>query len=333
MNITLAVCDREAEYANHLMEYIKRKQKKQLQVCVFTNIDSLREYLKRDTLHILLIQEELAEENFNHDNIKHICVLSETDYSESKDKEPVIYKYQSAEIVLKELFGIFPPINTQARISNPSGRNTEIVSIFTAGDEVVSQLFAYSLAKQYSLLKRTLYINLNIFPVLSGISGHKTDKGLSEFIYFLKQNNPNLVNKMYGNITNHGTLAYMEGVTFGPDLYELTPEDVGQWLNAILQNTDYEVILFDVGSYTQACLEVFRNSSRLLLLSEEGYWEQWKTGNFKEQLEWSGNEEIAEKLILVPVTAEIKVKLHAVAAEDFEFETTNFSLAAEYIIK
>lgn len=333
MNNTLAVCDREAEYANHLMEYIKRKQKKQFQVCVFTNMESLKAYLKQSTVYILLIQEELAEEAYNCDNIKHICILSETDYSGSKDNVPIIYKYQSAEVVLKELFGFFPLNDTQPKLNNTSGRNAEIISVFSVGDDIVSQLFAYALAKQYSFLRRTLYINLNILPILPAISGYKTDKSLSEFIYFLKQNNPNMTAKMYEYITNHETLASMEGVTFGPDLYELLPEDIVHWLNIILQNTEYEVIVFDVGSYFQAGLEIFKNSTRLLLLLGQGYWEQWKADNFKEQLEWSGSEEIAEKLILVPVTDEIKINLQAVTAENFEFETGNLSLAAEYIIK
>lgn len=331
MNCRLAIYDREVDYANHLMEYIKRKQKKLSQVRVFTNSDSLVEYSEQNPIQILLINESIPIDEIKQDNIKNICLLSEDNDSAENGTHPVIYKFQSAEIVIKELFSYYPLQENQGRTKNPLERNVEIINVFSICSDINRQIFSFSLANQYAALKKTLYINLGIFQVLATLLRCKAEKGLSDFIYFLKQNNPNIINKMNGIITKQNDLDYMEGVSFGPDLYELTSEDMTRWISEMVLNTDYEVIIFDVGSYFQAILELFRNSNKLLLLVGNNSWDQIGYNNFKDQLNWSGYEDILEKISLVPISDEEKLKVQNMIMDNFELEVSNYSLAAGYI--
>jgi hypothetical protein len=331
VSCTLAIYDSETEYANQLMEYMKRKQKKLSQVRVFTNSDSLREYSEQNLIQILLINENIPIEEIKLDNIKHICLLSEENYSSEIGIYPVIYKFQSAEVVMKELFNYYPLQEIQGRAKIFFERKVEIINVFSLGMDISRQFFSLSLANQYAVSKKTLYINLDIFQVLSVFLGHKADKGLSDFIYFLKQDNPNIINKMNSIITKKNCLDYMEGVSFGPDLYELTTEDINRWLKEMMMNTDYEVIIFDVGCYFQPILELFRNSSRLLLLLGDNNWEQAKYNNFIEQLNWSGHEDVLEKINIVPISDEESLKVHNISLNNFNYEISNYNLAAGYL--
>ena len=253
MSCTLAIYDWESEYANLLMDYLKRNQKKLLQIRVFTNLQSLKEYTKENSIQILLINESVPVDEINRDVIKNICFLSEEN-TVSNTIYPVIYKYQSAEIIMKELFSYFPEYLLQGNIANSYEGKTKIISVFSIQADVIRQAFAFSLAEQSAAVKKTLYINLDICPVLSEFLGHKAEKGLSELIYFLKQNPSNLNTKINGIITKRKNLDYLEGVSFGPDLFELTPEDITLWLRELQLNGDYDVILFDVGCYFQTVL-------------------------------------------------------------------------------
>ncbi len=330
MGCTLAIYDRETEYANRLMDYIKRKQKK-LTVRVFTNPDSLGDYLEQNPVRILLINENLPLEEVKPDNIKNICLLSEDNDPSKQEEYPVIYKYQSAEILMKELFSHYPPQELQGRSKISPEPAAEIISVFSMDGDASRQVFAFSLANQYAALKRTLYVNLDIYPVLPELLGHKAEKGLTEFIYFLKQNHPNLMNKMNGIITKRNNLDYIEGVSFGPDLYELTTEDMNLWLNGIMLNTEYEIVIFDIGCYFQPIMDLLRNTGRLLLLSGGTTWEQVKYNNFLEQLNWAGYEDVAEKITLVPLTGEDMEKLQDLAANHFESETGSSDFTAQYM--
>ena len=332
MNGILAIFDEETDYANRLMDYLKRKQVKPLQVRVFTNSNSLKDFAGQNPVHILLINEKLPVEELKQDTIKNICLLAENAYSTGEGAYPVIYKYQSAESILKELFTYFPLAKTQERTNNYSENNKNVICVCSLGEEVLRQLFSYSLAKQYSTLKKTLYINLNVLQVISRLSGYRTENDLSEFIYYLKQNNPNLVNKMTDSIVPKDTLHYMEGVFFGPDLFELTEEDIVVWLKVLRMDTEYEVILFDVGCYFQAALELLRNSSQVLWLLGDSHWEQLKYDTFKEQLDWSGNGEILQKITVVPLSNEENSQFRNICADNFDDETGNCSITAKYIM-
>lgn len=302
MGCNLAIYDYEPDYANHLMDYIKRKQKRITQVRVFTNQSSLREYLEHDKINILLLADRIPVEEVQHDNIKHICLLSEGNFVRESSGYPVIYKFQSAELIIQELFSYFPLILEEGRRIGSSGQGVKVVSIFSINRETEQTLLSLSLARQYAGRKKTLYINLAIFQTFPELKNRDTEKSLSEFIYYLKQNHPSLITKMQGIITRMDQLDYIQGVTFGPDLYELTTDDMVKWIKELRECNEYEIIIFDVGSFFQATLELFRESDQVLLVLGENEWEQSKFHSFKGQLLWAGFEDVIQKLKVVPLT-------------------------------
>jgi len=229
----LAIYDYETDYANHLMDYIKRKQKMIMQVRVFTNHNSLKDYLDHNQILILLLGESIPVEEVIHEKIKNICLLSEGNKDRENIGYPVIYKFQSAEQVMKEIFS-YCPLEVQGGKSMVSPEHKiKIISIYSIARETEQVAISLSLAEQYSRNKKTLYINLDIFQALPELLGQNIEKNLSEFIYILKQNHPNLISKMNSIITKMDKLDYIQGVTFGPDLYELTSEDMGQWIKEL----------------------------------------------------------------------------------------------------
>ncbi len=332
VNCILAIYDNETEYANHLLDYMKRKQKKLTQVRVFTNHNSLREYSEQNQIYILLLNENIPAEEIKQDNIKNICILSEGNYNQEGSGYPVIYKFQSAESLMQELFSYYPLDTLQGKIKNSYEHQVDLISVFSIGEDAGRQAFALSLASRYAKLKKTLYINLDIFQAFTEFFGHNAEKGLSEFIYFLKQNHPNLINKMNGIIKKRGNLDYIQGVSFGPDLYELNVEDMLRWLEEIRVSTDYEVAIFDVGCYFQATLELFRNSGQVLLLLGENSREEDRYNNFKEQLSWACYEDVLEKITVVNVSNEQKVRYQNFHVNDLDTETV-YSESASYSIQ
>jgi hypothetical protein len=280
-----------------------------------------------------MMNEKLPVEEIKKDTIKNLCLLTESAYSSGEDSRyPVIYKYQSAENIIKEIFSFFPLTKNPEKANIYSESNKKIVCVCSLGEEVLRQLFSYSLAKQYSTIKKTLFINFNVLQVITRLCGYSTENDMSEFIYYLKQNNPNLINKMKDSIINRGLMDYMEGVSFGPDLFELTEEDIAVWLKILMLDTDYEIILFDVGCYFQAALELLRNSSQVLWLREDGDWEQLKYDTFHEQLEWSGNKEILQNITVVPLLDGDISQFRNICEDNFDEETGNLNTTSKYIM-
>jgi hypothetical protein len=314
------------------MDYIKRKKKQLSQVRVFTNESCLKEYLVNDRIHVLLLNESIPVENVIHDNIKHICLLSEGNLIRENPVYPVIYKFQSADLVMQELFSYFPFDFYGKHQVIQSTSNVKVISVYSITRDIERMVFAYSLARQYAKGKKTLYINLDPFQALPRQNMQLEEKGLSELIYYLKQNPTNIIAKMNPIIQKDNSLDYIQGVTFGTDLYELTAEDIKLWVQELIKETEYQVVIFNVGCFFHAILELFLGSNQLLYVTGDSEMEQAKYQNFKNQLSWAGFDVTVSNMKTITLTKEEEERYRNITAEDlYSEEMEGFAYGYEII--
>ena len=99
----LAICDEEKQYALKLMEAFSERKNLGFQIHAFSGVDELMQFAARTPMEILLITGRLMSEKFHDFSIGKIILLSDGEvYEEFSDYES-IYKYQSAEHILKEV--------------------------------------------------------------------------------------------------------------------------------------------------------------------------------------------------------------------------------------
>lgn len=307
MNFILGIYDSDIEYSNQLMSYIKRKHKRITQVRVFTNKTILLEYLDNNQITILLLSEDKMDEDMNHNNIKHRCILSEEGIDEVSTQIPIINKYQSVEQIVERLFTYYPELSIKS-VSSPLN-NSKIITVFSLKNDYGKDNFSLNLANQYGLIKKTLFINFNLLHGGNHSFSQQSNKNLSEFLYFLKQQHPNLLLKMKEQIIKKGNFDYLQGVKFGPDLFELTLQELDNWIKE-LNSSEYEVIIFNVGCFYNTILELFRKSNRLLFITGEDIWDISIFDNYKEQLLWAGFEDVLEKIQIITLQKELIKSLY-----------------------
>lgn len=299
MSITLAIYDSDIDFANHFMDYIKRKYRFITQVLVFTNEASLESYIEHNSLQVLIAGEEVPEAMVESEKIKNICFLSEEKNSMTSHSGLNMYKYQSAEHIMTEIVSRFQLKSSIQEFINEGKNNVRIITVFALGNETVQMLYSLFLAKQIANTKKTLHINLDVLQTLPQFMEQSNQNGLSELIYYLKQNNSNLSEKINTFIIKDKNYHYMQGASFGPDLYELSPEDMVHWINELKSIGQYEIIIFNVSSFFITTLELFRRSSQLLVLTGTSMWERKKYDNFIKQLKLAGYEDIIPNIKMI----------------------------------
>lgn len=300
LSTVLGIFDSDLEYSSQLMNYIKRKHKSINQIRIFTNKSILYDFLLDNKMDVLLISEDKLQEDIEHDNVGNMCVISEGKYiaeSNNSDKKQVIYKFQSAEQIVNELFNYYPILNVK---NNNSVSNSKFISIFSLNDSFAKDNFSFNLANQYGIAKKVLLIDLNLLHGRYQLSNLDPMKNLSEFLYFLKSRTPNLFAKMNLQIQKLGNFDYIKGVMFGPDLFDLTFEDLEIWVKE-LHKSNYDIIIFNIGSYMATTLELFRKSDEIFLVTKDNPWSINLYNNLIEQLNWTGNEDIIKKLERVEI--------------------------------
>lgn len=302
MGLSLGIFDSDIKYSSQLMGYIKRRHKTIKQVRIFTNKTILYDYLSDNHIDVLLISEDKLDEGVEHDNIEHICILSEKTYVSEDDGEKVIYKFQSAEQIIMDLFNFFPELGVDNNSHYSS--KVKVITIFSLNENFAKDNFSFNLANHYGTREKTLFIDLNLLHVKNQLPNLKSDKNLSEFLYYLKVQTPNILARMNEQIQVIGNFNYLYGVTFGLDLYDFTSKDLEAWMKE-LKTSDYEVIIFNVGCFFSTTLELFRRSNELLMITKNNVWEQSLYDNLKEQLTWTGYEDVIEKIRVVNISNEI----------------------------
>ena len=99
-NGLIAICDEDSEYANNLAAYFRIKGSLASDIVVFTECDSFSQYAQNHSLDILIIQEDFLDSltNPSHSNL---FILCENQTREGLDDPHKIYKYSSAEDILR----------------------------------------------------------------------------------------------------------------------------------------------------------------------------------------------------------------------------------------
>lgn len=71
----LAVFDTDVLYASRLMEYLRKSDRCDFEVLLFTRMDILIDFLKHQTVEILLLGGEKLADDFPDGNIGHVFIL------------------------------------------------------------------------------------------------------------------------------------------------------------------------------------------------------------------------------------------------------------------
>ncbi|MDF2542594.1 MAG: hypothetical protein K0S47_2312 [Herbinix sp.] len=277
---TLAIYDSDINYATLLMECFNRRKDLEFNYLVFSKEEYLEEHLKENQIEILLLGEPLTLDEKKKDRVKQVMRLAEKDGIENSEGTPYIFKYQSGKDILKSVVTYYEG-QDQVVSNNAFTIDTGIITIVSpiCGRSQVE--FGWSLGHILCETQRTLLIPLELFPAQLMSSNQLQDQSLSEFIYFLKQSNPNLMMKMKSLLHFIGNLSYLSGVTHGLDILSLTREDIALWLDELRLHTDYQQVIFLINYFGDSVLELMNKSDRICIpIMDDPFdaevWKEWK---------------------------------------------------------
>ncbi|HKL98413.1 MAG TPA: hypothetical protein VJZ06_00740 [Mobilitalea sp.] len=279
----MAIYDADVAYATRFMEYIKKRNNVGLEVTVFTRKDSLTDFVKYQAIELLLLGEGLSPEELPKENIRHIIKLSEERELSQASEIPTIYKYQSSQKVVSKLLECY------ARLENPSvsvhSNELTIISVFTPASNLSERLYAEYLANVLAERKRVLFLPLELFPVPSTDSSVSSDHFQSEFIYYLKENNPNLILKMKSLLNYSGRLNFISGLTHSFDLLSLNKQEAVKFIDELRLKSDYEVVVFYLGFYSDFTAETMKLSDCIEVVTREGIYTSKVLSEWERQME------------------------------------------------
>lgn len=285
MERILAVFDSDVLYASRLVEYINNSGLQDFETLLFTKQESLVDFLKYQPVEILLYGDDILPEDLPKSNVKYIFFLGK-DSKSSEDKYEKIYKYQSAGKIRSDIISYY------TRHEDDSRRTTydsvQFISVFSPVSGAEKLAFAWLLAKEASKDKKVLFISLDMFPTTYIIGDEDRGHAMSEYLYYLKEGSSNHVSKLKSYLNYSEKLSYLSGLSHGFDLLSLSREEAGRIIDDMKDHKDYEMVIFYLGIYTEASMEILSRSNQVCLAINNLPYEELVIKEWERQMELTG---------------------------------------------
>lgn len=248
MENLVAVCDKQAEYAHRLMEYMNRKNSFSLKAAAFSNEDSILEYARKNRVDLLLISENMLNDKTCFLKADKKLVLRETVGFEEYPDLRKIDKFQSAEKIVKEVMSMYEAEMSVARTARALRKNKKIIGVYAPQGSVRKNSFAFAIGQILSRTSSTLYINLESFAGLSEILGYSCKSDIGELLYYANQPGCDYVSKLP---LVSVTIQNLDIIPSARSPEDITGVESSKWveiLSNIMARSSYESLVIDFGN-------------------------------------------------------------------------------------
>jgi len=261
----LVVFDYEEKYTERLTDYLNRRTNFGMEVRGFTRQDALTDFCNEHKTELLLTVDDTVADGVRPGQISHIILLSEGQWVKDSCAYPVIYKFQSIEQVMKEVLAY---VSEQSEEMNypglaPKENTTQIYVVFAPEGGRVRTVYGIALAGSLAEHHETLYLNFDAFP--GALWQKDGTAGLSEMIYYLKQQRGNLMAKLLSMVNHSGNLEYLAPVSHFRDLEEMGEEEYRFLFHTLREHSEYEAIVVEIGYFNGAALSALDLADKICI--------------------------------------------------------------------
>ncbi len=293
----LVICDWEEGYAKALALYLMRKKELTFQVQVCSSMEHVLAAAESG-IDLLFISERFSLKERRKINAKYIFVLSAGKLKTKDERELVIFKYQSGEKILSEVFQKCESLAGtnelfQSGIKRKSGK---IIGVFSPVHRIGKTSYALKLSERISSTSNALYLNLEIF---GGIGGHFEEGGqtLADVLYYARQEKGNLGWVLTTIVRHREGFDYVLPMPVSEDMKEVQADEWVQLVKKILSESIYETIILDLDEGIGKVYDILKICTEIHLLTDESQYSKAKIRQFEKELMLLGHEDILRKII------------------------------------
>lgn len=244
----LAICDREKQYALKLMKAFCEKKSFGFQVRVFSGVEELEQALLQIQIEILLISGNYMSEKLSYFKVGKIILLSDGEVFEEYSDYESIYKYQSADRILKEILCYYAEYARPVVTMHASKKEFEVHGIYSPVGRCGKSALTEALAEKFGKKKRTLLLDLQSFSAISEQFEGDELWDLADLIYFLRQGKNTFLYKLGSIVQSREMFDYILPMKAPADLKSVTLAEWTELLEKLATDSSYDVVVIDFGN-------------------------------------------------------------------------------------
>ena len=296
-----AICDPEIDYAVSFMEFLNRRRNLLFEVQAFTSVELLCEYAAEHPIEILLISDKVMCPAVRNLPVTRLLILSEGMHSPALDQYPSVYKYQASADVVREVMDCYGAEKEAGTMEQVWKRSVEIIGIYSPVGRVRKTSFALTLGQILAEQRPVLYLNMESYSGFEEMMGELYERNISDLLYFLRQEDGNLVHRMNGMVRSLQQLDFIPPALSPMDIQYSPGQDWLRLLEEIVRCSSYEVLILDLGDALQDLFQIMDYCTRIYCPVRNDAISLAKVSHFENLLEMWNYEGVKAKLQKVQV--------------------------------
>lgn len=301
MKQIMAVVSSEYRFSERFCDYVNKSGHILYTAVPFESVKKLETFRKDHNVPIILCDEEMLSGDMADTELYGVRTVPLCDSASGETGRKAVFKYQSAEAIVREIMGILGDVRFSAGI-RISGRPVSVRSVYSPVSDEYKTYTALAVAACFARTRRTLYMNFEEFSGLMKMTACEDRRGLSEALFYMKQGEltPERIASL---IYTLGPLQYIPPVRSADDLSVITGEDCVKLLKAIFAGSSYDVIIADLPSHLSLSAELLEVSEVIYMpVAEEK--ENVRIDAFTENLRLSEKDTVLEKIRRIRIREE-----------------------------
>ncbi|MBR0397306.1 MAG: hypothetical protein IJI10_03460 [Eubacterium sp.] len=295
-NGIFAICDTETEYAFRFMEFLSHRKNIMFEIRVFTTVEKLLDFTKENRIEILLISERSMRDEVACLPVGKLIILTETGRTPGYPDCLNIYKYQSSDIVVREIMESYGQDAKAGQPLSVRRRNLQVCGVYSPVPCPQKTLLALALAMELAKSRRVLYLNLESFSGFEQFTGDKYERNLSDLIYLFRQSGKGFPHKLNSMIYSIGNVDYLPPIQTPSDFMEITGEEWIRFFEAVGSASSYDALVLDIGNTIPDVMLLLAYCSRIYFPVGQDAFSEARRKEFETLLDGSDNGMIREKM-------------------------------------
>ncbi len=309
----IAVCDSEVDYACNFTEYMNHKKKLPFCAEAFTDLEKFYNFARNQPPSMVLISQRDMDDRIQQIKKESVVVLLE---EKGVEKPPYkcIYKYQSAESVIKEIINYYTEKN-QVSFYQGEEKKLKLVGIYSPSEICDNCLFALTAAQILGEEERVLYISMEAFAGLEQLFLQKYENNLTDFFFALRCGKEDLWGELQKMVQQEGNMDYLPPVESPEDIKAIPFAHWVKLFEIVEKSGQYHKVILNISSAVDELFSVLNLCHQIYIPVRTGFIADCKLSQFELLIKsWGVIEEERMKVIFLPNGEQSIDRIHSMEA-------------------
>ncbi len=261
----LVLLDAEAEYAEHMSEYLRRNKDLPWEVHTYTDAQTLLLGEESSQVHLLMAAESAYTRELALLQPAKMVILNESGLVRIEDVEH-INKYQCADKVVAELLRIHAEMSDEVTPRLLATGGTHFLALYTPVHRSLQTTFALTLSQLLAQKESTLYLNFEYYAGNEELLAKESGRDLADLLYFLSAEPDKFVLRMKSMICRIGSVDYIPPMASGMNILSVEGKDWLRLLQQISAWGAYRYVILDLSDGMQGLFDILRQCEKIFTI-------------------------------------------------------------------